>query len=491
MEEARPELLVDHPPVEAGVARRPAGHVRPHRLGAARARQVVPAGRRPVGGQRVELHEVDVQPALHRQLSEVEGIGRERAERVEQGQLDEVAVVGAREERHGRLVEAVLDDHLRMRLRDRARAVDLPHLHPQQPVVVTRRVVPALPVVLGVGGEHLDVVVDHPVRGRQPDLLVRAAAQPVQVDEQDPGLWVGHHRRVEGVALGRGVQAHLQQPAPAAHVRVEQRGRGRRLLRVHAVDEPRESRLARLHRLRHAPGQLHQREAGRAVRVGPGAVHAAVEAAPQPPHAVVEVGVEVAVPDDVADRVLAAAGAVERVDVEAGLRADGDRVEQLRALVLQRAVAVEPPHRGLGGVLRHGPPLVHVQVEDVGLLDPAVHQPDPRRVALVRAQHRGLRLAEQPRAVVLLLARHPLDERAVRAAADEELLVELVAETARDGGAVDPALAGRRVRRRALGEAAHPVRQPVGHRLGPVRQRHDAVLAARCAGRSRSRARRA
>ncbi len=43
--------------------------------------------------------------------------------------------------------------------------------------------------------------------------------------------------------------------------------------------------------------------------------------------------------------------------------------------------------------------------------------------------------------------------------------------------AVDPALAGRRVRRRALGEAAHPVRQPVGHRLGPVRQRHDAVLA--------------
>ena len=300
--------------------------------------------------------------------------------------------------------------------------------------------------------------------------------QPVQVDEQDPGLRVGHDGGVESVEFELGVQAHLQQPPPAADILRSQRRRGWGLLRVHAVDEPGKSRLAWFHRLRRPPGQLHQREAGRAVRVGPGAVHAAVEAAPQPPHPVVEVGIEVAVPDDVADRVLAAARTVERVDVEPGLRTDGDRVEQLRALVLQLAFLVEPPHRGLRGVLGHRPPLVDVQVEHVGLLDPAVHQPNPRRVALVGPQHRGLRLTEQPRAVVLLLARYPLDEGAVRAATDEELLVELFAEPPGHGAAVDRGLAGGWVLRGELGEPAHLVRQPVRHRLGPVGQRHEAVL---------------
>ena len=65
------------------------------------------------------------------------------------------------------------------------------------------------------------------VRGAQPDRRVRRAAQAVEVDEQHPGLGVGDDGRVEGVALRLRVQAHLQQPAPAALVPVEQRGRGR------------------------------------------------------------------------------------------------------------------------------------------------------------------------------------------------------------------------------------------------------------------------
>ena len=78
--------------------RRP-GEVGPDGLAAARAGQVVPAGRRAVGGQHVELHQVHVQAALDRRAGQVEVVGRQRAEGVDAGQLDDVAVVGPREER--------------------------------------------------------------------------------------------------------------------------------------------------------------------------------------------------------------------------------------------------------------------------------------------------------------------------------------------------------------------------------------------------------
>ena len=91
VEEAGPELLVHHPAVQGDIARgrlpRPVG---PHGLAATGPGEVVPARGRAVGGEHVELHEVDVQPALHRVGGQVEVVGREGGQHVVQPQLHDV-----------------------------------------------------------------------------------------------------------------------------------------------------------------------------------------------------------------------------------------------------------------------------------------------------------------------------------------------------------------------------------------------------------------
>ena len=221
-----------------------------------------------------------------------------------------------------------------------------------------------------------------------------------------------------------------------------------------------------------------------------------VEAAPQSPHAVVEVRVQVAVPDDVAHGVLTAAGAVQGVDGHAGLRADGNRVQQLGAVVFTRL-----PRRRLRDVLGHGAPLVHVQVKDVRLLDAGVDQPHPAGISLVRAQDRRDGLSEQPGAVVLLFSGDPFEEsllpgvgvqgqvvvvfeeRIRGVLGDPELFAEQVVEGDLHGGVIDAPVAEVKVLRlfRALlllglpPPLPQPVGQAVVHRLSAVGQGHGGM----------------
>ena len=81
---------------------------------------------------------------------------------------------------------------------------------------------------------------------------------------------------------------------------------------------------------------------------------------------------------------------------------------------------------------------MHVQVEDVGLLDPGVHQLDPAGITSVGPQDGRDRLPEQPRAVVLLLPRDLLEVVAVQVLGDAEDLPQRVVELDADRGVVDP-----------------------------------------------------
>ena len=98
VEEAGAELLVNDPAVQADGAPL-AWRISTNGLSATRSRKVVPTGGRAVRRKRVELHQVDVEPALHRELAVVNRICRERAETVVMPPFDDVAMVGPREER--------------------------------------------------------------------------------------------------------------------------------------------------------------------------------------------------------------------------------------------------------------------------------------------------------------------------------------------------------------------------------------------------------
>jgi hypothetical protein len=232
VEEARAELLVDDPAVQADVGRQGTVrdlHVR-HHLRATRPGQVVPAGGRAVGGEHVELDQVHVQPALDGQLGVVEAVLFNRAEEVGQSQLDDVAVVGPDEQRLARLL---LGQDLFLRVLERG--VDRSHGRTDHSVEVAVRVPPPPPVVDERLLRHLDVVVDHPGFG-EPHRAVPALRAAVQVDEQRPLLRAGHER---GLLLGKR-PGKIEQPAAPVHEPVLPRRRGRRLLPVDRPDEPRE-----------------------------------------------------------------------------------------------------------------------------------------------------------------------------------------------------------------------------------------------------------
>ena len=81
----------------------------------------------------------------------------------------------------------------------------------------------------------------------------------------------------------------------------------RRFHRPHTVHEPGEARRLGLRWLRLPARKRGEVRAMRTVGISARAIDHAVMAAPQPPHAVMEVGIEMAMPDDVANRMLAAA----------------------------------------------------------------------------------------------------------------------------------------------------------------------------------------
>lgn len=67
-----------------------------HRLAATGAREAVPSGGRAVRRERVELHQMHMQPDLDRQLALVERVGRKTMQAVVLAPFDDVAVIGAR-----------------------------------------------------------------------------------------------------------------------------------------------------------------------------------------------------------------------------------------------------------------------------------------------------------------------------------------------------------------------------------------------------------
>lgn len=126
--------------------------------------------------------------------------------------------------------------------------------------------------------------------------------------------------------------------------------------------------------------QRHQGFDGGLVGIDSGAVLQPVKDPPQCPHSLVEMGIEVAVEDRVADHAVETARAVQDIQRVAFLRADGDGIDDGRL-----------------GILRFQPPLMVVQMEHVGLLNAAVDEPDLGRIAHVGAQDRRRRVPVGPR----------------------------------------------------------------------------------------------
>ncbi len=178
-----------------------------------------------------------------------------------------------------------------------------------------------------------------------------------------PGVWVERDLRL--LQRRRRPVVQLRRQRPEAARPGWDRGLLPRLARSVTHHEPRETwQLVGGRRRRLAVGQWLEPGDRRPVRILPAAVVTGVEGAENAPHSLVEVRVEVAVEDGIPDRALAAAGAVEQLDRAAGLRADRHRVDDRGQIVP-----------------RLGVPLVHVLVEDVGLLHGGVDEPDADRVA--------------------------------------------------------------------------------------------------------------
>ena len=179
-------------------------------------------------------------------------------------------------------------------------------------VAVAVEVVPARGVVVDRLLQHVDVVA-RPAGGRRPAARFQAGPGRRGARRAAPDRGRARQPRSERLPLQGRVHRHLQQLAPRPHTSSGRRagGGGDFWGKAASMNHGNPGVLGG-GRLRVPARQGRQGSGGGAVGQGPGAVDQPVVAAPQPPHAVVEVRVEVAVPDHVAEGVLAAAGAVER-----------------------------------------------------------------------------------------------------------------------------------------------------------------------------------